>query len=171
LRRSKRIGVCGVVLAGGLLSPAPAFAAGLNLTPNWPLVALDLAIFLALVWPTNRFVLRPLVRVLEERERRSAGARAQAARDLEQAASVQQELEARLRAARERAQARHAEIMAAAQEELRQQLGRSRAEAQAEGDGVRAGIAAELDPARASLRAEAGVLAREIATKLLGRSL
>jgi F-type H+-transporting ATPase subunit b len=171
LRRSKRIGVCGVVLAGGVCAPATALAAGLNLTPSWPIVALNVGVFLLLVWPTNRFLLQPLVRVLEERERRTAGARAEAARGAEQVAALQQDLEARLRAARERAQARHAEITSAAQEETRRVLARAREEAAAEIESVRGAIAAEAEAARSALRADATALAREIAAKLLGREL
>lgn len=169
MRRSKRIGVCGVVLVGGLALPGTALAAGLNLAPNWALVALNVAIFLLLVYPTNRFVLQPIVRVLEERERRTAGARAAAGRDLEAGAALQSDLEARLRAARERAQARYAEVSAGTQGEARRVLGRAREEAQAEIETVRVAIAGELESARGTLRAESNDLAREIAAKLLGR--
>lgn len=134
-------------------------------------MALDVAVFLMLVYPTNRLLLQPLVRVLEERERRTAGARAEAARDLEAGAGLQQDLEAQLRAARERAQARHAEIAAATQSETRRVLVRAREEAQAEVESMRATIAGELESARGTLRAEANILAREIAAKLLGRPL
>jgi F-type H+-transporting ATPase subunit b len=171
LRRSKRIGVCGVVLVGGLALPGTALAAGLNLVPNWSLVALNVAIFLLLVYPTNRFVLQPIVRVLEERERRTSGARAAAARDLETGAALQQDLEARLRAAREQAQARYAEVSAGTQGEARRLLGRAREEAHAEVETVRGAIAGELEQARRALRAESNELAREIAAKLLGRPL
>jgi F0F1-type ATP synthase membrane subunit b/b' len=171
LPRSKRVGVSGVVLVGGLVPPGTAFAAALNLEPSLPLVAANVVVFLLLVYPTNRFVLQPLVRVLAERERRTSGARAQAARDLEAGVGLQQELEALLRAARERAQARHAGIAAATQEETGRVLARAREEAQAEIDSVRGAIAGELESARAALQAETGALAHEIATKLLGRSV
>jgi len=156
---------------GGLLLPATAFAAGLNLEPNFPLVALNVVVFLLLVYPTNRFVLGPLVRVLEERERRTAGAREEAARTLEGSAELQRDLDARMRAARERARARHAEIAAAAQEEIRRVLAEARDGANAELELVRSGVAGQLESARATLRTDASALAREIAAKLLGRAL
>lgn len=172
MRRSQRFrAIALVALAVACPSAAAQAAGGLNLEPNLGLVAMNVAIFLLLVIPTNRLLLRPLVRILEERERRTIGARSQAEAGAAEAARARAELEAMLRGARERAQARRAAITTAAQTEERALLERAREDARHEVDAVRSGIAAELTSARATLQSDARALAREAAAKLLGRSL
>ncbi len=171
MRRSQRFRGIALVAAAVACPTVARAAGGLNLDPNWALVAVNVAIFLLLVIPTNRLLLIPLVRILEERERRTQGARAEAEAGVAQASRARADLEGQLRAARERAQVRRAALAATAQDDERRVLESARKDARAELDRVRDGVAAELEAARATLRSDAHALAREAAAKLLGRPL
>lgn len=154
------------------LWPAGAFAAeGLNLFPDPAHVVVNVLLFALLIYPTSRFLLRPLVRVLEERERRTAGALQRVDALLGEAAQLRQHLESRLDEARASATAQRAAVMQEVEREERQILTEARDEAGRTLEAARASIAAEVESARAELRSEADGLAREIAARLLGRPL
>ncbi len=163
-------GLLGMTAAAG--SPASARAAeGLNLCPDPVQVLVNVAVFLALIYPVSRFLLRPLVRTLEERERRTAGALGRVDALLEEAAELREGVEARLKQARDDARGRRAQILQRVEEEESQKLGRAREEAARRLDEARSAIADEVEAARESLRAEADALAQELASKVLGRPL
>lgn len=172
MRRSQRLrGIALVALAAVCPLSAARAAGGLNLEPDLALVAMNVGIFLLLVLPTNRLLLRPLVGILQERERRTSGAREQAEAGVAEAARARAELEARLRAGRERALERRTAILAAVRNDERALLERARDDARREVDGVREAIASELVAVRTTLQSDARALAREAAAKLLGRAL
>lgn len=160
-----------VAAALGLFWPAQSHAAALNLNPDPVLVGTWVVLFLLLIYPVNRFFLRPLTRVLEQREERTQGALDQAEQLLVEARGLQGELEEALRRARERARARQAELTAETQEEERHVLDRAREDASRTVDAMRDAVGRELEQARASLRHDATALAREAAEKILGRAL
>jgi len=153
------------------LSPASAAAAGLNLFPELEYVALNVVVFLLLVWPTNRFVIQPLLGVLRAREDRTDGALARAEEQVGETARLSDDVRARLRAARDRAQGRRAEIAAAGEGEVGQVLAQAREEGARTIASVRDGIAEELAAARTMLETETRALASDAAAKILGRSL
>ena len=69
--RAKRHACAASALALGLMAlPVDAHAAGLNLAPEMKLVALNIVLFVLLIYPVNRLLVQPLLRVLDERERR-----------------------------------------------------------------------------------------------------
>jgi F-type H+-transporting ATPase subunit b len=159
-----------VVAVAGWAVPARA-AEALNLFPDPLKVAINVVVFLLLIYPTSRFLLRPLVRTLEERERRTEGALRSMDALLGEAAQLRETLEARLDEARERAQAQRAAVLQEGEEEERRELAEAREQAAHELEEARAEIAAEVDAARETLRAETENLSRELASKVLGRSL
>lgn len=152
--------------------PCAARAAGeLNLYPDPVQVLVNVVVFLLLIYPTTRFLLRPLVRILEERERRTAGALDRVEAMLGEAAHLRQTLESRLDEARERASVQRAARLQETESEERQILTEARDGAARTLEEARSSIASEVAAAREELRSEADALAREIASRVVGRSL
>ncbi len=156
----------------GVAFPATVYAAeGLNLFPEPWKVAIHVTLFLVIIYPTTRFLLRPLVRVIEERERRTEGALDRMDSLLGEAAELRQTLEVRLDTAREEAQAQRAGQLQQVEEDERRELTEAREHAERRLQEARVSIAAQVESARESLRAEADGLARDLASRVLGRKL
>jgi len=155
----------------GLLAPGVARAAGaLNIIPEpWKVVQL-LVLFVILVPVLNVLLFQPLLRVLEEREKRIDGARTRA-RDLaSKAGALLAQHDEALRQAREVAHGEQLQIVEQARGSHRVTVGEARAAAERELAGARDELTRAADSVRASLGAEAEPIAREIAARLLGRS-
>lgn len=155
----------------GAPSHVAAAGGGLNLFPNWWMVAVNVVVFLLLIIPTNRLLLQPLVNVLHNRERRSQGTLEEAEAVGQEAARLIETVDTRIEAVQVETQRRRAEMLRQTTERERERLAAARAEAATTVESVRSAIREELETARASLRQDAGALAREMATKLLGREL
>jgi len=179
----RTIGSIALLLAIALAAPAYAAEGGLEIFPDivpvlsdplrWPeshFVQL-LIFFVLLIYPVNQLVLKPLLGVLDERAARIEGTRKRAGELAGQADAAL----ARYRAAVEQARKQADEVRKGALESARGDQARILAEARraAEGDvsAARSGVAQALGSARASLRAETETLAREVATRVLGRTL
>jgi len=160
-----------LLLALGLAGPAHAAGGGLNLTPDPISLAINLVMLGLLVYPVNRLLLQPIVRILQEREARTAGAAERASSLSGDVGALATEIESRLAAARREAQAYRAQIMAKAAEEDRRVLTLARDESSRTLDPVRASVAQELERARTGLREDVVTLAREAASRVLGRGL
>ena len=125
--------------------------------------------FLVLLFILNRILYRPILRVLEERGRKTEGARDQVEAVEEQGAELMAAYEADLAVARSQARSRYQEhrdqAMATAEAAL--------AEAKAKAEAEMARHAEELDRRRVALEAELSAgeeaLAHGIAAKALGR--
>jgi F0F1-type ATP synthase membrane subunit b/b' len=124
-----------------------------------------------LIYPVNRLLVQPLLRVLDERESRTSGALAQSQKLADEARTARTELEAGLNEARARAQARRAAILGDGETQERALLDAAREEASRALEGVRSSVQSELAAARTSLQTEARALAREAATRILGRAV
>ena len=161
------------VALSALSVPAVAAAAGggLNLTPDLTLLAANVLVLGLLTYPTHRLLLKPLVRILAEREQRTTGTMARAEAVCAEAAQVQEELGTRLARAREDAQARRNAIMNEVEAEERGILDAARAESVQTLGAVRSAVAEEISDARTALQAEAQALSREAAARILGRAL
>ena len=155
----------------GLASPVGAQAAELNLIPDAAVVATNVALFLLLIYPVNRLLVQPLLRVLDERAARTSGALAQSQQLADDARAARVALEARQNEARARAQARRSEILGEGEIQEREVLDAARDEATQSIESVRRSIEGELVEARRALQADARALAREAATRILGRAL
>ena len=155
----------------GLALPAGAQAADLNLIPQAEVVAANVALFLLLIYPVNRLLVQPLLRVLDERDSRTSGALAQSHKLADEARAARTELEARVAEARGRAQARRAAILADTEAQERALLDAARNDAMQNVESVRNAVQSELDAARAALESDTRALAREAASRILGRAL
>ena len=158
-------------LAVVLTASSAHAAADLVLIPDPQTLLINFVVLLLLIYPVNRLLLQPLVAVLQEREARTAGATERAEGLAGEAADARASVEQRLRAARVEAQARRAEILAEADQEERRLIGAAREDAGREIDAVRANMAQELAQASATLQDDARGLAREAASRILGREL
>lgn len=163
-----------IVAAGSMLalaSPAQAAEGGLEIFPD-PIRLLQLAaLFVLMIVPVNHLVLKPLLRVLDERSSSIEGARKRAA----EVGKKADEALGRYRAAVEEARKQAGEVRKQALDAARGDQVRILAEAhqaaEAEVATARSGVAEALDEARTTLRAESTALAREAAARVLGRAL
>jgi F-type H+-transporting ATPase subunit b len=142
----------------------------LEIPPNFRVLIIEATIFVVLWIVLNRLWFGPAMRVIHERNTRSAGA-------LEKARTIQAEAEtlrARHAAAIEEARAdAHRdmeEVIRAAHAEQRKVIGDARDEAHRVLTDARGKIAEEVAAARQELRAQAESIAKEVARKVLGRS-
>ena len=159
-------------MAAAAAPPTTARAAeALNLIPDPAHGLVNVVVFLLLIYPVTRVLLRPLVRTLEERERRTEGALGRVDALLEEAGRLRESVESRLAAAHEEARGGRGEIIQRAEEEESRKLGAAREEAARTLEQARESIAGDVEAARESLRAEADALAQELASKVLGRPL
>ncbi len=166
---SPRLSTSAVLVA--LALPVSANASELNLIPDAGVVATNVALFLLLIYPVNRLLVQPLLRVLDERAARTAGALEQSRRLADDARATRTDLEARLTEARARGQARRAAILSDGEVQERALLEAAREEASGIVETVRQAVQSELIEARAALQTDSRALAREAATRILGRAL
>lgn len=177
----RAIVVAGLTLA--LATPAFAAEAGLQIAPDLlevlqgtrsPLESRTLQLlllFVLMIVPVNRLVLKPLLRVLEERSASIEGARKRATEVGKQAGAALERYRAAVEVARKQAGEVRKEALDAARGDQVRILGEAREAAEAEVATARTGVADALEQARTTLRAESTALAREAATRVLGRSL
>ncbi len=159
-------------LALGVVSlAAQALAAEFKLIPDFRFVVINLVVFLVLIYPINKLLITPVLRVLGERQERSEGAQRRAASLVEETRGLSTDLDGRLREARVAAQARRAEILAEGREQENRVLGSAREEAAQTVEAMRASMVEELATARTTLEDGAAALAREAAARILGRSI
>lgn len=169
-----------------LLPPVAASASegGLQLLPELPAPVAELiggpagwgtisliVLFVVLVVPVNQLVFKPLLRVLDEREEKIAGKRARAQQLQREADEVLGRYESQVAAVREEAEQERRGLLEGARSDAQGTTGGARAEAEGEIERARREIAGALDEARGSLRSQAEDLARQAATRVLGRPL
>ena len=134
------------------------------------LVSQAVAFFL-FIWFSVKFVWPPLIRAIEERQRKVAEGLAAAERGRAELASASQQSDHALRAARGRAQ----EIIAQAEQRGAQIVEEARSNAKLEGDRLISGAQAEIDQnvsrAKEALRDQVAVLAVAGAEKILRREV
>jgi F-type H+-transporting ATPase subunit b len=164
-----RTGVAATVL---VLAPSLAHAAegGLSILPDVKRLVVLLVLFLVLLPILNALLFQPLLRALEARDARIAGARARAADLAQQAATLLARHDDAIRQARERAHAEQVQIVEQARSDHHAAVGAARGEAERQLAEARVEITQAATGVRGSLQAEAESIAREIAARMLGRS-
>jgi F-type H+-transporting ATPase subunit b len=157
-----------------LLPELPPFMSGvaksIGAPVGWNLVIL-LLLFPALLPFVNAFVLKPLLRVLDEREARTAGTRAKAEKLEQDAAAILLRYEAAVRATREESERGRRTLLTEVRSETQREISAARGDAESRLESARGEITSALASARAGLRAEAQELARQAASQVLGRAL
>jgi len=143
----------------------------LEIPPNFRVLLIEATIFVVLWIVLSRLWFGPAMRVIHERNARSAGA-------IEKARAIQAEAEA-LRArhaaaieeARAEAHRDMEEVIRDAQAEQRRLIGEARDETHRVLTDARGKIAEEVAAARQELRTQAESIAKEVARKVLGRTV
>jgi F-type H+-transporting ATPase subunit b len=165
------VGLAAGVLALGAAAEAALAAEGASLIEINRSLIVQLVNFLILLAVLYRLLYRPLMGALEGRTAaiRQQLAEAQAAREeaQRQLAAMEERIrtaQAEAQALRERAQREAAELRERLSAEARQEAARLVETAQAQ-------VAQEVRRARAELRAEVGLLATEVAERLIRKSL
>jgi F-type H+-transporting ATPase subunit b len=142
-----------------------------------PLIDIDLtvviqfALFLLMFVIGNAFLFQPYLKLREQRKQGIDGARAEAERMSAQADAELAEYEKKLAAARSRANEEGRKVRAEAAVHEKTVTDASRAEAQKATGEATTKMRAETDAARLQLLPQANALARQIASKLLGREV
>lgn len=142
-----------------------------------PLIDIDLtvviqfALFLIMFAIGNAFLFQPYLKLRERRKQGIDGARAEAEKMSTQADTELADYEKKLAAARTRANEEGRKVRAEAAAHEKTVTDASRAEAQKSIDEATAKMRAETDAARLQLLPQANQLARQIASKLLGREV
>ena len=184
-----RVGPAVAAIAVALIVPGVAAAAehGLQILPDlppflsalakaigapigWGLVLL-LVLFPLLLAPTSALVLKPLLRVLDERDARTAGTRTKAERLEQQAAAILARYEQAVRDTREEGERGRRSLLTEVRAEAQHEIAAARRDAEQRLERARTEIAAALESARAALRGQAQDLARQAASQVLGRAL
>lgn len=169
LPRPSALGSFGALLL--VATPAWASEEGLVLVPDPGMLAALLIFFVVLVYPVNLLLLRPLLRVLDVRESRITGTRQRADKITADADEILARYEQAVRDVRDEAERDRKQRLLAARSETAAQTATARAAAEQDIGRARQEIAAELADARQSLGPHAEALAREAATRVIGRSL
>jgi len=142
-----------------------------------PLIDIDLtvviqfALFLIMFAIGNAFLFQPYLKLRERRKQGIDGARAEAEKMSTQADTELADYEKKLAAARSRANEEGRKVRAEAAAHEKTVTDASRADAQKSIDEATAKMRAETDAARLQLLPQANTLARQIASKLLGREV
>lgn len=154
------------------LVAAPAHASdSLELMPDFVVTGILLVAFILLIGPLNALIFRPLLKVMDAREDRIAGARARAGHVEGQASETLERYEEAILGAREEAVTHRRQQLGAARADLLQTTRSAKEEAERELSQAREELDASIGDARESLRASAQELAKISAERVLGRSL
>jgi len=134
-------------------------------------VVLQFALFLIMFVIGNTFLFQPYLKLRERRKEGIEGARAEAERMSATADAKLGDYEKQLAQARTRANEEGRKVRTEAAANERAVTDASRAEAQKAMDEATARMRAETDAARLQLLPQANALARQMASKLLGREI
>jgi F-type H+-transporting ATPase subunit b len=161
------------LLFAALLVADPAAASGdgdLVLVPDAKMLIL-IGLFVALMFPANALLFKPIFRVLDEREARTSGTRDRAQKLQREAIDALTEYERAVREVREEAEGDRKQTLAEARGENGSVRSDARGEAKREVERARGELTEALAGARSTLRAQAEALAEEAAARVLGRPL
>ena len=140
----------------------------IQLVPDGTLL-LHVAIILVMVWVLNATLLKPISRILEERDKRTTGRRAEARDILNDVSEKLANYERSLRHARGEAYALAEAERAAAIQERQQKLNEMRLHLSDSVAQQKEAIQGQAEEARSTLGAEAQSMAREIGGRILNR--
>ena len=124
-----------------------------------------------LIFFANGLLYKPIFRLIDERQARTAGTRQRAEKIVSDADATLSQYKRAVREVREEAETDRKRQAALAREENASATAAARAEAEGEMERAHSEISAALEQARQTLRAEAQGLAREAASRVLGRTL
>src|SRR5262245_18336160 len=149
----------------------PIFAASaVNVDLDMTMVA-HFVLFAAFVWMMKDFIFEPLLKVFEEREKRTAGAIERARKMDERAIRLKQEYESRLEEIRREAAVDRERIRAKLKKLETETVATAREPVAAKLNAGKARIDIEVASIRRDLDRQRTALASEIASRVLGREV
>lgn len=169
-----------MLLGAATLLPYPPermLLASLGVAPQAITVDVDLTfvvqtvLFIALTLILKPVLFDPMLKLFEEREKRIDGAKIQARKIDEKSATALAEYEAQMAKARATAGTERDKIRSEALKQEQEILGAVRASAAKVLDDGKRAAHAEAQKARAALKTEATAMARELASRVLGREV
>lgn len=164
-----------VPATAGLLATIEAGAAqaagDLVLIPDPQTLLILLVGFVALIFPLNSLLFKPVFAALDARQERIDGARSRSTHLDEEADQVLEQYENAIRQARRESEITRQGQLERAREEQQSVTQAARSEAEGELERARGELAQSLEDARVGLRASAEELAQAAAERVLGRSL
>jgi F0F1-type ATP synthase membrane subunit b/b' len=134
-------------------------------------LALQAFIVLLVLVTLGPMLFRPMLELLELREKNIAGAKAESVKLVADTRAKEQELQNQLEGARRQALAERQRMLGEAKEAERALLEKARSEAMKKVDGARSALAANEANVRAQLQQSGKDLARTIASKILSRDV
>jgi len=173
MHRDPRPGLLAAALAVLLLTAGTASASegGIVLWPDLPMLLIMIVLFVLLLVPLNTLLFRPLLRTLDLRVERTLGTRARAEKLGASADEILARYEQAVRDVRAEAEQTRRTELAGARSETSVRTAQARAEAEQEIERARREVASALAESRTRLRAEVEPLAREAASRVLGRGV
>lgn len=162
------LAMLGVALAA---TPAAAASGGIEIFPQPVPLAILIALFSVLIWPANKLLWQPLLRVFDERRERIAGTRARAEKLASEADDVFTAYQGAVERGRLAAEGVRNELLEGARREQAQVTADARHAAESEVAAARDAVSAALEAARAKLEGSARELGRDVAAQVLGRPL
>ncbi|HEX8284829.1 MAG TPA: hypothetical protein VF588_15820 [Pyrinomonadaceae bacterium] len=145
-----------------------AFAESIQLVPDGTLV-IHIAIIITMVFVLNRFLFRPIGRILSERETRTRGRTGEARETIHRVKESLSRYESSLRRARAEGYGLLEQQQAAAYDERKRKVAAVREEVERQVEQQRGEIRAQTEQARGTLRDEAERVAVSISSNLLRR--
>jgi F-type H+-transporting ATPase subunit b len=151
--------------------------AAVSLASGHPLIDIDgtafvqFALFLVLMFVANKLMFQPYLALRERRKAGIDGARAEAERMTAQADAKLADYEKQLAIARERANEEGRKVRGEAATHEKEVTDKARASAQTAIDEASTKMRSETEAARALLMPQADAIAKQIASKLLGREV
>lgn len=142
----------------------------IQLVPDGTLI-LHVLIILVMVYVLNATLLKPINRILEARDQRTTGRRSEAQQTLRDVSQKLSEYERALRLARGEAYALSERERAAAMQERQLKLSEMRGHLAESTAKQKDAIHEQADAAREALEVESRQIAREISSRVLGRSV
>ncbi len=134
-------------------------------------IVIHLICFLISYVAFTRLVLKPYMRALEEREKRTVGGEEQAVRLVEEANDLQGQYEVKAREINAQITSIYNQSRTAAQKDSEVVVQAARSEATTLLEGARTKISTEVQSARKALSAEVPAVGAAIASKLAGKDL
>ncbi|HEX3771078.1 MAG TPA: ATP synthase F0 subunit B [Polyangiaceae bacterium] len=128
-------------------------------------------LFIGLTLVLKPLLFDPMLKLFEERERRTDGAKLEARKIDERSTSALTKYETEMAKARASANAEREKMRAEALRKEQEILGEMRVSATKTLEDGKKGAAAEAERVRATLRAQGAVIARELAGRVLGREV
>jgi len=138
---------------------------------NFTLIAAHAATFILLIFVLNMVLYRPIREALAKRKERMAGLASEITSSIERAKSKNEEHEAQLAASRRAGREAREKIVGEGRSAERELIAQATAEMEASVAKVRQQIEAEIGGARDQLRGEIDSFGKELASKVLGRSI